>query len=278
MKRLAWFVVAALVGGTAVAQDVGQGIALFNEGRYAEAEPVLRSAAAPGATEAGAYLAATLVRLGRHAEAETQAKAVLETDAVQPVAVAALGEALVMQEKLDPAIARMTAALTAKNDLAYAYYWRGQAYHRTKQAEMEVLPDARELLDALRRVEMRLGIISAGLQVKQAEKLIRLRVLPYFDPKAIFFSDQMGVSKPNPKIYLKALAALGVEPSRAMYVGDRPGHDIAPAHQIGMRTVLYRGAGGKYAEEAPAVPADHDVRDMRDMIPILRDRYGVGAP
>ena len=50
-----------------------------------------------------------------------------------PVAVAALGEALVMQEKLDEAIARMSAALEANKELAYAYYWRGQAYHRTKQ-------------------------------------------------------------------------------------------------------------------------------------------------
>ena len=131
MKRLVWIAAATLVGGAVFAQDVGQGIALYNEARYAEAEPVLR--AAGPATDARAYLAATLVRLGRHAEAETEARAALEADPVQPVAVAALGEALVMQEKLEEAIARMTAALTAKNDLAYAYYWRGQAYQRTKQ-------------------------------------------------------------------------------------------------------------------------------------------------
>jgi tetratricopeptide (TPR) repeat protein len=132
MKSLVWLVaVVALAGGDALAQDVGQGIALYKEGRFAEAEPLLRAAAET--TEARAYLGATLVRLGRHAEAETEAKAVLEVDPVQPVAVATLGEALVMQEKLEEAIARMTAALTAKNDLAYAYYWRGQAHHRTKQ-------------------------------------------------------------------------------------------------------------------------------------------------
>ena len=121
----------ALAGGPALAQDVGQGIALYKEGRYAEAEPVLR--AAVEGTEARTYLAATLVRLGRHAEAETAARAALEPNPVQPVAVAALGEALVMQEKLDEAIARMSAALSAKKDLAYAYYWRGQAYQRNKQ-------------------------------------------------------------------------------------------------------------------------------------------------
>jgi tetratricopeptide (TPR) repeat protein len=121
-----------LAGGVARAQDVAQGLALYNEGRYAEAEPVFRAAAATD-PEARAWLAATLVRLGRQAEAETEAKAVLEANPVNPVAVKALGEALVMQDKLDEAVARMSAALAAKNDLAYAYYWRGQAYQRQKQ-------------------------------------------------------------------------------------------------------------------------------------------------
>lgn len=131
MKRLAWSVaLIAGVGVAATAQDVGQGIALYNEGRFAEAEPVLRAAQG---TEARAYLASTLERLARHGEAEAEAKAALEADPVHPVAVAALGESLVMQNKLDDAITRMSGALAAKADLAYAYYWRGQAYQRNKQ-------------------------------------------------------------------------------------------------------------------------------------------------
>ena len=131
MKKLAFLVAAAAaVGAPATAQDVGQGIALYNEGRFAEAEPVLRAAEG---TEARAYLAATLERLARHGEAEAEAKAALETDPVHPVAVAALGESLVMENKLDEAITRMSTALESRADIAYAYYWRGQAYQRNKQ-------------------------------------------------------------------------------------------------------------------------------------------------
>ena len=132
MMRLVGLVgVVGLVAGAAHAQDVGTGIALYNEGRYAEAEPAFRAAGA--APEARAWLGATLVRLGRSAEAEVEAKAVLEADPANAVAVKALGEALVAQEKLDEAIARMSAALAAKSDLAYAYYWRGQAHQRSRQ-------------------------------------------------------------------------------------------------------------------------------------------------
>lgn len=150
MKRLALFVAAAVASAPAAAQDVGQGIALHNEGRFAEAEPVLRAAAG---TEARAYLAATLERLARHGEAEAEAKAALEADPAHPVAVAALGESLVMQSKLDEAITRMSTALESRSDLAYAYYWRGQAYQRNKQiarmaedyqAFLKLQPDAPE--------------------------------------------------------------------------------------------------------------------------------------
>ena len=152
------------------------------------------------------------------------------------------------------------------------------AYHRTKSEGLHMLPDVRVVLESLRGAGLRLGVISAGLQVKQAEKLIRLDALEYFDPSAIFFSDQVGVSKPNPKLYTLACRRAGVEPTRALYVGDRPGHDVAPAASIGMKTVLYGGAGGKYAAGTSAddVTPDHTLDDMRPLLAILRATYGVG--
>jgi len=120
----------ALAAGMLEAQGLDQGIALYQGGKYAEAEPVLRAASG---VEAKAYLAATLARLKRYGEAEAQAKAALAENAVHPVAIAALGESLVGQQKLDEAVERLSAALQAQATLAYAYYWRGQAYQLKKQ-------------------------------------------------------------------------------------------------------------------------------------------------
>jgi putative hydrolase of the HAD superfamily len=149
------------------------------------------------------------------------------------------------------------------------------AYHRTKERGLKILPDARALLEALATGGIRMGVISAGLQVKQAEKLVRLGVLPWMDPRAIFFTDQMGVSKPNPKLYVKACRALGIAPARVMYVGDRAAHDVVPARRIGMKTVHYVGAHGRWGEQTPSEPADHVVRDFRDLLPVLRDVYAL---
>jgi len=123
-----WALMAALA--LAAPGDLAQGIALYQNGKYAEAEAELREV--PG-VEACAYRAAALVRLERYLEAETEAKAVLAETPTQPIAVAALGETLVKQGKLDEAVERMTAALAAKADLGYAYYWRGQSRQRKQQ-------------------------------------------------------------------------------------------------------------------------------------------------
>jgi tetratricopeptide (TPR) repeat protein len=120
----------ALVASGLPAQDLQRGITLYAQGKYAEAEPVLKAAKG---LEAEAYRAGCLARLKRYAEAEAEAKAALAQNPVHPVAVAALGESLVGQQKLDEAVQRLSAALKAKPDLAYAYYWRGQAYQLKKQ-------------------------------------------------------------------------------------------------------------------------------------------------
>jgi FMN phosphatase YigB (HAD superfamily) len=69
------------------------------------------------------------------------------------------------------------------------------------------------VLPFLRRVheqgDVVLGVITHGLEYKQAEKLLLLKVVPYLNPAAIFISDQVGISKPNPKLYQRACAALG---------------------------------------------------------------------
>jgi tetratricopeptide (TPR) repeat protein len=111
------------------------GIALFQRGEYARAEEVLREAIGP---QASAYLAATLAKQRKYAEAESPARAALEANPLDEVAVPALGASFVGQHKFDEAIARMTEVLSEKPDFAYAYFWRGQAYYGSKRADRMV--------------------------------------------------------------------------------------------------------------------------------------------
>jgi tetratricopeptide (TPR) repeat protein len=67
--------------------------------------------------------------------ADAEANAVLGLCPTHAVAVQAMGQSLVAQKKYDDAIGRLTTAIGAKPDLAYAYLWRGYAYYSKKQPD-----------------------------------------------------------------------------------------------------------------------------------------------
>ncbi len=53
------------------------------------------------------------------------------------------------------------------------------------------------------------------------------------------FSDEIGCSKPDPRTFQAAAGKLGVDPGAMAHVGDREGTDIAGAHAVGMKAVLF---------------------------------------
>ncbi len=63
-----------------------------------------------------------------------------------------------------------------------------------------------------------------------------------FDPQLVFFSFDLGVAKPDLSLFRCAVAALirdDIMPDDCVFVGDSPANDVAPAKQLGFRTVLY---------------------------------------
>jgi putative hydrolase of the HAD superfamily len=151
------------------------------------------------------------------------------------------------------------------------------AYHDTKLRELAPFPDAVSLLRWLASIpNLVRGVITSGLMVKQAEKLIRLGVYPFLSPTAIFISDQIGINKPNPKLYRRACSDLNLKPSRCVYVGDRPRSDIDPPNQLGMVTVQLKRGGRHEREESRTKPV-YEVRDFVELGAILVRDFGFPA-
>ena len=97
-----------------------------------------------------------------------------------------------------------------------------------------LLPGARELLDFLKG-KARLGIITNGFTVMQQTRLEHCGVADLFDPLVI--SEQVGVAKPDPKIFQHAFRHLG-EPdkTRILMVGDNPHSDVLGAQNAGINS------------------------------------------
>jgi len=150
------------------------------------------------------------------------------------------------------------------------------AYHETKWSELKVYDDVYEVLRWLATGNLIRGVISAGLNIKQAEKIIRLKIYEFLSPNAIFITEQIGINKPNPKVYLRALNELGLQPEKAMYVGDHPLHDIDPCNEVGMITVRIRRSG-RHSEEIGRSEPDYEIRDFYGLREILKDEFGLGG-
>jgi putative hydrolase of the HAD superfamily len=148
------------------------------------------------------------------------------------------------------------------------------AYHDTKMRRLAPYEDAIEVLRILSRTDLILGVITEGLEVKQAEKLVRMRINQYLSPNAIFISNQIGISKPNPKIYQRACSDLNLKPSETMYVGDNPLHDVDPPNQIGMLTVRMR-RGGKYQQIEGTTQPHKEVQNFWDLLDYLRQEFAI---
>lgn len=148
------------------------------------------------------------------------------------------------------------------------------AYHETKWRELQVHDDVYEVLKWIATTRLIRGIISAGITVKQAEKLVRLKLLEFMTPSAIFFTDQVGFSKPNQKLYRRVLQRLRLEPGRCLYVGDNPTHDIDPCNREGWFTVRCRRSG-RHAAENGETQAHWEIRDFYELRQILQDAFGI---
>ncbi|MBI4604061.1 MAG: HAD-IA family hydrolase [Planctomycetes bacterium] len=148
------------------------------------------------------------------------------------------------------------------------------AYHETKRSRLAPYEDAVEVLRLLSKTDLVLGVITEGLEVKQAEKLVRMRLNQYFSPNAIFISNQIGISKPNPKIYQRACSDLNLKPTETMYVGDNPLHDVDPPNAIGMVSVRMRRGGKHCNTEGKTLPW-REVQNFWDLLDYLRQEFGI---
>jgi HAD superfamily hydrolase (TIGR01549 family) len=124
--------------------------------------------------------------------------------------------------------------LTASLEELDARYCR--EYLDTIEPDVQVL----EALSRLRERGWRIGVVTNGPVPHQAHKAERLGLLPLVD--SFCASDEIGIAKPDPRIFHEAIRRCGGPASNMWMVGDSPLADIGGAHPLGFRTVwIHRG-------------------------------------
>jgi FMN phosphatase YigB (HAD superfamily) len=78
-------------------------------------------------------------------------------------------------------------------------------------------------------------VVTNNSTAEQIEKLRALNIAGYFD--TVVISEDVGVTKPDPKIFAIALERIGASPQEVVFVGDNWTNDIAGAVNAGMSAV-----------------------------------------
>lgn len=96
-------------------------------------------------------------------------------------------------------------------------------------------------------------------------------VLRDFDLRSYFSgiieSSVVGIRKPDPRIFMLGVVALGLRPEEVLVVGDSLKKDILPARSIGCQTAWIKGRGWTPDEDAATDPAQ--IASLSSLLNIL---------
>ncbi|MDP8921259.1 MAG: HAD family hydrolase [Chloroflexota bacterium] len=101
---------------------------------------------------------------------------------------------------------------------------------------------------ALERLAARYPLVMVANQGLHARGLLEAAGLDRYFTR-LLLSDELGIAKPDERIFHLALEALGIEPERVAMLGDRLDLDIEPSRRLGMLAIRIRR--GPFACQEP---------------------------
>lgn len=160
-------------------------------------------------------------------------------------------------------------------------------------AGVNLVPGAVEALQMLRDAGFALVIVTnqsgigRGLYTEADYQAVRLRLDEVLAAEGVILdgswhcpddprSGDVPCRKPNTGMHRAAAAALGLDPSRSLFIGDRAG-DVLPALEFGGRGILVRtGYGREHEERVP--PGTQVVDDLlAAALQVVRSGLGIAG-
>jgi putative hydrolase of the HAD superfamily len=122
-------------------------------------------------------------------------------------------------------------------------------FFRAERQKVEFYPDALPALQRLRQ-RYRLGVISNGFADVHA-----IGIGDHFD--AVVSAHEVGVAKPDPRIFSACVERMGLAPAAMIYVGDDPANDVLAPQAAGFRSAWINRAGHAWPDsmEPASAPA-----------------------
>ena len=139
-----------------------------------------------------------------------------------------------------------------------------EAYWAAFCAASALNPGARELVETLAG-QYRLGMVTNGYSDSQRGRLAAAGWSDRFDP--LLISEEVGVAKPDRRIFLMALEQLELGAAEVLYVGDSLSHDRVGCLRAGIHFCHYCPDP---AQTNATSKCDYRIRHLLDLEGLLR--------
>jgi HAD superfamily hydrolase (TIGR01509 family) len=129
---------------------------------------------------------------------------------------------------------------------------------------VKVDPDAWPVLEMLRSRGIRRAICSnAPFPPEMMRRQVETNGIGAL-MDGVVFSSMVGRRKPAPEIYRAALNAIGAEPKKVLFVGNRELEDYEGPRALGMRAVIYTAHNTHPTE--PGIPVIAQLAELSDLL------------
>ena len=135
--------------------------------------------------------------------------------------------------------------------------------------EIKLIEGAEEILTFLSQKHIKIGILSNGAYMEQAEKLVILGIDAYIDH--LVTPDICLANKPDAKAFTYILDNLHVSPDEALMIGDDMQADIKGAKSVGIKTVYFQHRTKRHGMERSH--ADYSITSLFEIKDLILTIY-----
>jgi putative hydrolase of the HAD superfamily len=146
------------------------------------------------------------------------------------------------------------------------------AFTEAKDRLIGFLPGAEETVKTLSRRGMKLALLTNGDGAVQRQRVQRFGLDKLFP--VCLIEGEIGLGKPDPRMFRMALGRLDTTAEKAWMVGDLLETDIAGARDAGIHSIWCDYGKSGLPADPPAVP-DRTIHDISELLGMVEDKAEV---
>lgn len=133
--------------------------------------------------------------------------------------------------------------------------------------KVRLIDGVSELMDYLKSKDIKIAVLTNGIFIDQANKLVKLKLDSFVD--YLVTSDMCAADKPDPKIFKYLLNKMDVSENQVLMIGDDIVADIKGANDLGIKTMFLKNNSHKNVDMRLAKP-DYTATNHKSILKLVK--------